>query len=37
MTTGFLVALALVFDKALIPIVSKAFEHIAKALSSVGP
>lgn len=37
MTTGFLVALALVLDKTLIPIVAKAFEHIANALSSVGP
>ncbi len=37
MTTGFLVALALVLDKSLIPIVVKAFDHIAKALSSVGP
>lgn len=37
MTTGFLVALALVLDKSLGPIVVKAFENIAKALSSVGP
>lgn len=37
MTTGFLVALALVLDKALGPIVVKAFENVAKALSSVGP
>jgi len=37
MTTGFLVAFALFLDKTLIPIVAQAFEHIAKALSSVGP
>jgi hypothetical protein len=37
MTTGFLVAFALFLDKTLIPIVAQAFEHIANALSSVGP
>ena len=37
MTTGFLVAIAVVLNKMLGPVVLQAFEKIAKALSSVGP
>ena len=37
MTTGFLVAIAVVFNKLLRPVVIDAFEKIALALSSVGP
>lgn len=37
MSVGFLVAIAIVMNKMLRPIVVEAFEKIATALSSVGP
>jgi hypothetical protein len=37
MTTGFLVAIAVVLNKLLGPVILDAFEKIATALTSVGP
>lgn len=37
MTTGFLVAIAIVLNKLFRPVVIDAFERIATALSAVGP